>query len=175
LGLHASYYPIPSATLAGLIANVHSDGFWKEVSRFREESVKGGQEFYIGTAWHVLDFIINPPGAAVPELLYAVRGHEFPALDGFARLGPHLASYDDEYWQVYSYVTSAEAELIAQYLPLIDEAESDARFTPRKMKGIYRAPASTEGRREYFEVLTDLREFYSKVAAAQMAVLISIG
>lgn len=176
MGLHASYYPTGPAALAKFIADVHSDEFWKEVSAFREESIKGGREFYVGTAWHILDFVINPPDVAVPELLYAVRGHEFPAPDGSVRLEPHLASYNDEYWQAYTYVTSAEAEVIAQYLPLIDETEFEARFDPRKMKGIYRAPLGREAdKREYFDLLVGLQDFYKKVAADSMAVLIVIG
>lgn len=92
--------------------------------------MKSGQEFYVGTVWHVLDFIINQPDARIPELTYAVRGHEFPAPDGSIR--PHLASYDDEYWQLYSYVTSLEATAIARHLQLIDEAEFETRFAPRR-------------------------------------------
>ena len=176
MGLHASYYPIPPETLFGFITNVHSETFWQEVTKFREESMKNGQEFYFGTAWHVLDFIINPPDAYMPELTYAVRGHEFPAPDGSTRLEPHLASYSDGYWQAYTYVAAAEATVIAQCLPLIDEAEFESRFAPEKMKGVYRAPTSRgEDDKEYYKLLVGLQDFYRKVAAWEMAVLINVG
>lgn len=176
MGLHASYYPIPPAKLFAFVTDVHSEKFWQEVSSFREESMRNGEEFYVGTAWHVLDFIINPPGAYIPELTYAVRGHEFPAPDGSTRPEPHLASYDDEYWQAYSYVTSSEAEAIAKYLPLIDEVEFESRFAPEKMKGVYRAPVSRgEDSKEYYGLLVGLQDFYRKVAARGMAVLIDVG
>ena len=138
--------------------------------------MKSGQEFYVGTAWHVLDFIINPPDDCIPELTYAVRGHEFPAPDGSIRPKPHLASYDDEYWQLYSYVTSLEAATIARLLPLIDEAEFESRFVPEKMKGVYRAPVSRgAGGKHYYEWLVGLQNFYKEVAAREMAVLITVG
>ena len=78
------------------------------------------------------------------KVMYAVRGHEFPAPDGSVRLEPHLPSYSDEHWQGYTYVTAEEAETIAKYLQLIDESEFEARFLPRKMKGVYRRPMSAE-------------------------------
>ena len=176
MGLHASYYPIPPATLFAFINNIHSENFWQEASKFREQAVKSGQEFYVGTVWHVLDFIINPPGVCIPELTYAVRGHEFPAPDGSIRPEPHLASYDDEYWQLYSYVTSLEAATIARHLPLIDEAEFESRFAPEKMKGVYRAPRwRDDDDKEYYELLVGLQNFYKEVAAREMAVLIMVG
>jgi hypothetical protein len=173
MGLHASYYPILPATLADFIPSVHFDDFWKKLSAFREESKE--LEFYIGTTWHVLDFIINPPDAQIPELIYAVRGHEFPGPDGSVRLEPHLPSYSDEPWQGHTYVTAQEAETIALYVQLIDESEFEARFLPQKMNGIYRRPLSSDCKREYFEILTRIQDFYNKVAASKMAVLIGIG
>ena len=176
MGLHASYYPIPPATLFAFIADIHSENFWREVSRFREETTKNGQEFYVGTSWHVLDFIVNPPDACIPELTYAVRGHEFPAPDGSRRIEPHLASYDDEYWQLYSYVTTLEATTIARYLPLIDKAEFESRFAPEKMKGVYRAPmVRGDDNEKYYELVVGIQNFYKKVAAREMAVLIAVG
>ena len=176
MGLHASYYPISPATLVTFITDVHSEKFWKAMLKFREESMKNRQEFYVGTAWHVLDFIINPPGACIPELTYAVRGHEFPAPDGASRIEPHLASYEDEYWQAYTYVTSAETQVVARHLALIDELEFESRFAPEKMKDVYRAPISggEEDKRYYFELLVGLQDFYQKVAACEMAVLINV-
>jgi hypothetical protein len=174
MGLHASYYPISPSTLTTFIDSVHSTDFWKLISTFRDVSEK--QEFYIGTTWHVLDFIINPTDAVIPELMYAVRGHEFPAPDGSVRLEPHLPSYGDEHWQGYTYVTAEEAGIIAKYLQLIDESEFEARFVPEKMKGVYRRPMSAEDDKEkYFKILMDLQDFYDKVAASKMAVLIGIG
>jgi hypothetical protein len=174
MGLHACYYPIPPSTLTNFIASVHSEGFWKLISAFRDESKK--REFYLGTTWHVLDFIINPPGASIPELLYAVRGHEFRAPDDSVRVEPHLASYSDEYWQAYTYVTTQEAETIAKYLQLIDEPEFEARFVPEKMKGVYRRPmTAVDDKEDYFKMLIGLQDFYNNVAASKMAVLIGIG
>ncbi|SRR6266508_4695865 len=174
MGLRASYYPISPNTLNNFIAGIHSKDFWKAIYAFRDESKE--REFYIGTTWHVLDFIINPPDAIIPELMYAVRGHEFPAPDGSVRLEPHLPSYSDEHWQGYIYVTAEEAETIAQYLQLIDESEFEARFLPQKMEGVYRRPMSAEGNKEeYFKILMDLQDFYNKAAASKMAVLIGIG
>jgi hypothetical protein len=109
------------------------------------------------------------------ELAYAVRGHEFPAPDGTVRFEPHLASYNDEYWQAYTYVTSVEAKAIAQYLPLIDHAEFSSRFIPEKMKGIYHRPLCGDDNSEYFDLLVGLRDFYKKVARGEMAVLIDVG
>jgi hypothetical protein len=176
MGLHASYHPISQTTLDDFIAMWHSEDFWKKFSRFREELKVSGKEFYIGTTWHVLDFIINPPGNSIPELIYAVRGHEFPGPDGSLRLEPHLPSYDDEYWRSYTYVSAEEAIVIAQYLPLIDQSEFDSRFVPHQMKGVYRAPMpGKEDREEYLELLINFQNFYQKVANSRMAVLISIG
>jgi hypothetical protein len=176
MGLHASYRPISQNTLDDFIARWHSEDFWKTISRFREESNASGQEFYIGTEWHVLDFIINPPGNSIPELIYAVRGHEFPGPDGSARLEPHLPSYEDEHWQAYTYVSAEEVHVIAQYLPLIDQSEFDSRFIPSRMKGVYRAPIpGKEDRAEYIKLLIDFQNFYQKVSNDGMAVLIGIG
>ena len=176
MGLHASYHPIQQSKLVAFITDVHSEGSLREMTRFREESVKKGEEFYVGTTWHVLDFIINTPGASIPELAYAVRGHEFPSPDGSTRLEPHLASYEDEYWEAYTYVTSVEAQKIARHLTLIDDAEFRSRFVPEKMESIYRAPLEEEGndKRYYYELLEGLQVFYQKVAAREMAVLIAV-
>jgi len=176
MGLHASYYPIPPTTLAEFLTNWHSEDFWKEISKFREEATKKGQEFYIGTKWHVLDFIINPPDACLPELVYAVRGHEFPAPDGSIRLEPHLPSYDDEYWQIFTYVTAEEVKAIAQHLPLIDESEFNSRFDPEKMTRIYRAPLEAEeNKKEYLALLMSFQDFYRTVGSNGLAVLIITG
>jgi hypothetical protein len=176
MGLHANYYPIPQTTLADFITNWHSEGFWKVISLFREESRKSGQEFYIGTTWHVLDFIINTPDICIPELIYAVRGHEFPAPDGSICLKQHLPSYNDEYWQGYTYVTAAEVKAIAQYLPLIEKSEFDARYTQDKMKEVYHYPIrANEAKEEYLNLLVSFQDFYSGIADKGMAVLINIG
>jgi hypothetical protein len=174
VGLHASYYPIRPPALAHFLALWHSEGYWKDVSSFREEATKNGQEFYVGTTWHVLDFIINPPGNEILELRYAVRGHPFPAPDGSVSTEPRMPSYDDEYWQVFSYVSAEEAAVIAQLLPLIDESEFRSRFDPEKMASVYRAPAAVDGG-SYLEMLSGLREFYQRAAHEGMAVLISTG
>ena len=176
MGLHASYHPISQTTLDDFIARWHPEDFWKMISPFREESTASGQEFYIGTTWHVLDFIINPPGNLIPELIYAVRGHEFPGPGGSVRSDPHLPSYDNEPWQIYTYVSAEEASVIAQYLPLIDQSEFDSRFVPRQMTGVYRAPIpGTEDKAEYIELLIKFQNFYQKIANSGMAVLIDIG
>jgi hypothetical protein len=174
MGLNANYYPIEPAILANFLTHWHTEGFWEAVTKFREESEKNNLEFYIGTSWHVLDFIINSPKDKIPELVFAVRGHQFPAPDGSIQLEPHLPSYDDEFWQVFSYVTLEEAQLIAQYLPLINESEFNSRFVPEKMVDIYRSPLHEE-KKDYFELLIDLQKFYRAVANNKMAVLISIG
>lgn len=175
MGLHACYYPIEPDALANFLTHYHTEGFSERVTKFREESDKNNLEFYIGTTWHVLDFVINSPKDKIPELAFAVRGHQFPALDGSIQLEPHLPSYDDEFWQIFSYVTSEEAQLIARYLPLIDESEFNSRFVPEKMVDIYHSPLHTEEKKEYFELLLDLHRFYGTVANNKMAVLISIG
>lgn len=176
MGLHASYYPISPTKLDNFTMNVHSEKFYWEISSFIKESQKNGLEFYVGTAWHVLDFLVNPPDAVFLELMYAVRGHEFPAPDGSVCPNPHLASYDDDFWQTFTYVTVEEVQVISQYLTLMDESELEARFVPQKMKGIYRAPLNGAlDKSEYFEKLTGLKVFYKKAAESKMAVLIDFG
>jgi hypothetical protein len=175
MGLQASYYPVKPTILTNFITNWHINGFWKEVSKFREESTKNRLDFYIGTTWHVLDFVINSPKDIISELTFAVRGHQFPAPDGSICLEPHLPSYEDEYWQVLTYVTLEEAQVIADYLSLIDKSEFDSRFTPKEMVGVYRAPLSFESKEEYFNLLVKLRDFYKTVTNDKMAVLINIG
>jgi hypothetical protein len=172
MGLHAHYYPISPVTLADFITNWHSEFFWMVTSKFREEADQGEQKLYIGTQWHVLDYLINKPDACIPELIYAVRGHEFPAPDGSIRSAPHLPAYGNEPWQIYSYVTAEEVKVIAQYLPLIDESEFESRYVPDKVKGVYHSPGRSE---EVFELLANLRNFYERVAAHELAILIDIG
>jgi hypothetical protein len=169
--LHASYYPIKPTTLTNFITHWHTNGFWKEVSKFREESNKNGLEFYIGITWHVLDFVINSPKDIIPELTFAVSGRQFPAPDGSIRLEPHLPSYEDEYWQVFTYLTLEEAQVIADYLSLIDESEFDSRFIPKEMVDVYRAPLSPENKEEYFVLLVKLRDFYKTATNDKRAVL----
>lgn len=175
MGLQANYYPISQTTLTHFINNWHAEGFWKEVSEFRKQSTESDQKFYMGTNWHVLDFIINNSDYSITELFYSIRGHEFPAPDSSTRQEPHLPSYNNEPWQLFSYVTAAEAHVIAQWLSLIDESEFDSRFVNRKMNGIYRAPKRDDDKKEYLEFLTGLQDFYKRVANNNMAVLISIG
>ena len=103
-----------------------------------------------------------------------MRGREFPASDGSVRPEPHLPSYDDEVWQIVTNVTANEVKVIAQYLPLIDDAEFDSRFVPEKMEGVYRAPLTREDKKEYFEAFSSLRDCYRKAASEGMAILINI-
>ena len=176
LGLHASYYPISPETLKEFKNKWHQDKFWQLVSEFRKEAEKCSQECYIATNWHVLDYIVNPPDTTIPELRYAVLGHQFPAPDGSFSVEPHIPSYSDEYWQAFKYVEAEEVATIAQYFALIDESEFNARFNTRKMKGRYHAPVgSNTFRDEYFALLLRLQQFYLVTATKQMAVFISIG
>lgn len=176
MGLHASYYPMSPEALTEFKNKWHQDRFWQLVSEFRKEAEKRGQECYIATNWHVLDYIVNPPDATIPELKYAVLGHQFPAPDGSSSSEPHIPSYSDEYWQIFTYVEAEEVETIAQYLALIDESEFNARFNIRKMKGRYRAPVgSNAGGDEYFALLLKLQQFYLETATKGMTVFISIG
>lgn len=175
MGLHAYYYPISSTTLANFLANWHSENCWAAVSRFRQEVKDSGQRFYIGTTWHALDRIINPPETGIPELLYAVRGHGFPAPDGTIHAEPPLPSYSNEYWQSFTYVTAEEVAIVAPYLSLIDRAEFNSRFAVKNLKGVYRAPRiEKETQEEYFELLGRLQAFYQQVANDGLAVLMVI-
>jgi hypothetical protein len=176
VGLHASYYPMPQEQLDRLIATIQTPAGNREISLFRE--LNSDKEFYVGTTWHALDVMLNPPGHEIPALVYAVRGHAFPAPDGSVDAEPHMASYDDEYWQLFSYVTAAEAKEIARVLAGFTIADLETRWRPDLFEslGVYHRPADTdEEKRDYVEFLTGLRSFYETAAAAGNAVLISIG
>ena len=173
MGLHASYFPIDPERLARIAAILHTFEGAVEINTFRRESDARGEEFYIGTRWHVLDFLINPPGLAIPELAYAVRGRAFAGPDGTVEEGPHLPSYDDELWQVFTYVSAAEVAVISPLLSVLTPADFEARYEPRVMQHLYRAPSELD---PYdLEVAAQFQRFYRAMADAGKAIFISIG
>ncbi|HEY0155841.1 MAG TPA: DUF1877 family protein [Thermoanaerobaculia bacterium] len=176
MGLHARYYPLPQDRLSRLLGNPDAEARLQELFAFRRECGENGEEYIVGTSWHLLDFLINPPDAAVPELAYAVRGHEFPAPDGSVRVEPHLPSYDDEPWQLFTYVPADEVAAVSQFLSLLTPADFEARYRPAKMKELYRAPvAGEEHKGELVELALKFAHFYDEVARAGNALLISVG
>lgn len=176
MGLHARYYPLPQERLSRFLANPDAEARLQELFAFRRESSQNGEEYIVGTSWHLLDFLINPPDAAVPELAYAVRGHEFPAPDGSVRVEPHLPSYEDEPWQLFTYVAADEVAAVAQFLSLLTPADYEARYRPGKMKQLYRAPvAGDEHKHDLVDLAVKFTRFYAEVARAGNALLISVG
>jgi len=176
VGLHAHYYPLPPERLSRFLENAHAEGWLRELFAFRTESREKGEEYYVGTSWHGLDFLINPPGFTVPELAYAVRGHEFPAPDGSVRVEPHLPSYGDEPWQLFTYVTAEEVAVVAQFLSLLTRADFEERYGLRAMKNVYRSPQRREEfREEYVELALAFQGFYRDLAQKKTALLISVG